>query len=267
MSELTAAVKTTAFDLKLKNNSVISAREMTATSFDRANEEAVSVSLGDIEIVRYTLIQAALKSEPKTLDPWFHGVALLNRAQETLVSSIYLARHRMCGDAFSLLRVAVETAAVAVHVTTDRVAFERYVGTSGKTYDAPKAIGVVRSLMPRLPEVWGTLSQAAIHPNVRTFGPSAEGGHRVIHIPRRDVDTTQDRLSLRGVSLVAALVLQAAELVLFEEISTQPGWLQLRGSSMRATATAGRLVEKRYRQFTSREPVAAQQAAAVPLID
>lgn len=240
-----------------KNNSVISEREMTATSFDRANEEALSVSFGDIELVRVTLFQAALKSEPKTFDSWFHGVALLNRAQGTLVSSIYLARHRVCGDAFALLRVVVETAAVAVHVTTDRVAFERYIGTSGKKYNAPKAIRVVQSLMPRLPEVWGALSQAAIHPNVCTFGPSREeGGHRVIHISGRDKDPTQDRLSLRGVSLAAALVLRAAEIVLFDEISTEPGWLQLRGGTTRATATAEGLVERRYREFTSREPVA-----------
>ncbi len=57
-------------------DSVIRKREITANSFDRANEEALSVSLGDIGLVRATLTFAALKSEPKTLDPWFHGVAL-----------------------------------------------------------------------------------------------------------------------------------------------------------------------------------------------
>jgi hypothetical protein len=127
-------------------DSVIREREVIAALFDRVNEESLSVSLGDIEFVRTTLIMAALKSKPSTLDPWFHGVALLNRARETLVSSVHLLRHHVWCDAFALLRVAVETAAVAVHVSTDSIAFERYVGISGKTYDVPKAIGAVRLL-------------------------------------------------------------------------------------------------------------------------
>ncbi len=243
------------------NDSVMREREITATSFDRANEKALAVSLGDIEFIRVTLTFAVLKSDPTTFDQWYHAIALLHRARETLVSSIYLARHRVVGDAFVLLRVAVESAAVAVHISRDRVAFERYMGPSGKKYKASHAIGEVRSLIPRLPEVWGALSQAAIHPNVHTFGPSLEegSGNRVIHLSGRNAHPFQDRLSLHGVSLAAAFVFRAAELVLFDESSTEPGWLQLPGDAMRATATAECLVERRYQEFTSWEQKAAQQ--------
>ncbi len=233
------------------NDSLIDKREIIATSFDRANKKALAVSLGDIEFIRVALTLSVLKSDPRPLDPWYNALSLINRAFETLVSSVYLARHRVPTDAFALLRVAVESAAVAVHVSTDRVAFEQYVEPSGKKYKASKAIPAVRSLIPLLPEVWGALSQTAIHPNVHTFGPSYEegGGNRKIRISFPKADPLQDRLSLHGVSLAAALVFRAAELVLFEKSSTEPGWLQLPGGSMLATATAERLVERRYQEF------------------
>ncbi|NIA08142.1 MAG: hypothetical protein GWP14_11005 [Actinobacteria bacterium] len=249
------------------NDSVMSEREIIATSFDRANEKALAVSLGDIELIRVTLTFTVVKSDPTTsdsttFDQWYHAIALLNRVRETLVSSVHLARHRVFGDTFVLLRVAVESAAVAVHVSRDRVAFERYMEPSAKKYKASHAIGAVRSLIPRLPEVWGALSQAAIHPNVHTFGPNLEegSGNPVIHISGRNADPFQDRLSLRGVSLAAALVFRATELVLFDESSTEPGWLQLPGDAMRATATAECLVERRYQEFTSWEQEPAQRA-------
>ena len=199
-------------------------REITAASFDEANEDALSATLGDIEFVKTTLTFATLKSEPPDFDPWFHAVALFNRAQETLVSSVHLARHRVPVDA------------------------------------ATQAIKPVRSLIPRLPEVWGSLSQAAIHTNVRAFGPSRDaGGNRVVHLFSRKADPLQDRQSLRCVSLAAALVFRAVELVLFDESSNKPGWLKLPGSSMHATATAEKLVERRYQEFTSGEQEAAQQ--------
>lgn len=242
-------------------------REITAASFDDETEVALSVTLSDIEFVRTTLTFATLNSEPPDFDPWFHAVALLNRARETLVSSVYLARQSVPLDAFSLLRVAVETAAVAVHITRDPVAFESYAGFSRKKYEATQAISPVRSLIPRLPDVCGSLSQAAIHTNVRAFGPNRDAdGNRVVHLFSRKADPLQDRQSLRGVSLAAALVFRAAELVLFDESSNKPGWLKLSGSSMHATATAETLLERRYQEFTSGAQESAQQtdAAAGP---
>ena len=243
------------------SNTATREREITAASFDNANEDALSATLSDIEFVKTTLTFATLKSEPSDFDPWFHAVALFNRARETLVSSVHLARHRVPVDAFALLRVALETAAVAVHITSDPVAFESYVGLSRKKYAATKAITLVRSLIPRLPEVWGSFSQAAIHTNVRVFGPSRDAdGNRVVHLFSPKADPVQDRQSLRAVSLAAALVFRAVELVLFDESSNKPGWLKLPGSSMHATATAKNLVERRYQEFTLGEQEAAQQA-------
>jgi hypothetical protein len=245
------------------SDTAVREREITAASFDDANEDALAVTLSDIAFVTTTLTLATLKSEPPDFDPWFHAVALLNRARETLVSSVHLARHRAPVDAFALLRVAVETAAVAVHITRDPVSFESYVGRSRKKYAATQAITPVRSLIPRLPEVWGSLSQAAIHANVSAFGPSRDAdGHRVVDLFSRKADPLQDRQSLRGVSLAAALVFRAAELALFDESSNKPGWLKLHGSAMHATATAEKLVERRYQDFASGEQEAAQQADA-----
>ncbi len=247
-----------------KGITVTREREITAASFDDANGDALSVTLGDIEFVKTTLTIAALKSEPAKPDPWLHAIALLNRSRETLVSSFYLARHRVPLDAFAILRVAVETAAVAVHITRDPAAFESYAGLSGKKYTATQAITPVRSLIPELPEVWGALSQAAIHTNVRAFGPSPDAdGSPVVHLFSRAADPLRDRQSLRGISLAAALVFRAAELVLFDESTYTPGWLRLPGSSMHATPTAKKLVERRYQDFTSGEHEAAQPSSRV----
>jgi hypothetical protein len=84
----------------------------------------------------------------------------------------------------------------------------------------------------------------------------------VVQLFSCEVDPLRDRQSLRGVSLVAALVFRAAELVLFDESTKPPGWLRLRGSSMHATPTAERLVERRYQEFTLGEKEAAQHGDA-----
>ena len=246
-----------------KRDTVTREREITAASFDHANGDALTVTLGDIGFVKATLAIAILKSVPPEFDPWFHAIALLNRAYETLVSSVHLARHRVPLDAFALLRVAVETSAVAVHVTRDHAAFQSYAGLSGKKYAAKQAIARVRSLIPRLPEVWGSLSQAAIHPNVRAFGPTPDAdGSPVVHLFSREADLLRDRQCLRVVSLAAALVFRAAELVLFDESTHTLGWLKLPGSSMHATPIAEKLVERRYQELALRENEAAQRGDA-----
>ena len=231
---------------------VLTYRESAQNKFDQVHGEDLAALVGDVSQVHSILLMDVLEGDPMSKDRRFHGFALLNRCLDSLVSAIQLVRQGATEDAFSLLRIVLETAAVAVHINLDPDAFSSYRGLSGRKYDSGRAIGSVREKIPRLPEFWGALSQAAVHTNVRTFGPRVNSdGSESITMGNREPDPLRDRGGLYGVSCATAFVLRAAELVLLEEYSACPGWLRLPNSNSIVTALGESLVEKRYERFAS----------------
>ncbi len=95
---------------------VFGQRQDAQASFDLDYQKDICEIVRDIGILHGMLIIAGIKAHPSDVEAWVHSLALLKSARDTLVSSFHLVRQRASRDAFALLRVALETAAVAVHV-------------------------------------------------------------------------------------------------------------------------------------------------------
>ena len=220
-------------------------------AFDEAYKVDLDTAIGDIEMPLFTLVLAAFKGEIQVAGGRYHAVALLNNALETLVSSLQLLRQAATTQGLSLLRIALEAGAVAIWITSDNEALSRYVRRD-RRFESARAISFTRKKLSQLPEFWGFLSQARIHPNVKVFGPR-EGptGSATISFMRRELDSDRDLGALRAFSVAAAMLLRAAELALLVDDPGHPGWLRLPGSDFIVTATAVSLLDSRYPAFKS----------------
>lgn len=221
------------------------------SAFDEAYKAELEAAIGDIEMPLFTLVMAGFKGEIQADGSRFHALALLNNALETLVSSLQLLRQAATADGLALLRIAVEAGAVAIWISSDQAAFSQYARRD-RRFESARAIACTREKLPQLPEFWGALSQATIHPNVRFFGPRpGPTGRATISLLRRELDPNRDRGALRAFSVAAAMLLRAAELALLVDDSEHPGWLRLPGSDFTVTATAASLLDSRYQAFRS----------------
>ncbi len=220
------------------------------SDFDATHQAAIEVVVADIQRSYSTLVMVTMNDANLFPGARYDSLSLLNEALRFLVSSLHLVRQGACVDALALLRVAVEAACVSVHVVLEANAYADYVGNSGKSYDSSRAISFAKSHIHRVGELWGALSQAAIHPNRRAFGLRIEpGGTASIGIGRQKPGPRQDVVTLTLISIAAAMVLQAVESALFEPDPGNRTVLQLVGTNMKMLATADRLLRKRFRNL------------------
>ena len=225
--------------------------QILQSAFDEAYKAELDVAIGDIEMPLFTLIQAAFKGEIQIGGGRHHAVALLNNALETLISSLQLLRQAATTQGLALLRISLEADAVAIWITSDNEALSQYARRDGN-FKSVRAISFTRKKLPQLPEFWGALSQATIHPNVTVFGPlEGPNGSATISFMRRELDPNRDRGALRALSVGAAMLLRAAELALLVDDPGHPGWLRLPGSDIIVTGTAASLLDIRYQAFKS----------------
>jgi len=135
------------------------------SAFDQSYEAELAAAIGNMDQPLFTLVMAGFQGEIGTGGARFHALALLKGAVETLASSLELIRQAATVDGLALLRIAIEAAAVAVWIAADDEAFAKYSQRDRK-FESTRAITCVREKLPELPEFWGALSQATIHPNV-----------------------------------------------------------------------------------------------------
>jgi len=217
-------------------------------------------SPSDIAYLRQTIAMASMVSAHEEPVEWAHRLALFNRAWSILVSSLHLVESRVPKDAFTLLRTALEAAAVGLQVSGDSQAYSRYV--TGKL-DAPKSIGPAAKVIQHFGRVNGILSQVAVHPNAAAFGPlvSCDGMHSV-QLFCDELDPGDDKVALTLVSLVSLLVFRAAELALFEPGHKRDGFLQTFGGTHIVNQLAQGLVNKKYDQLRELLRIAAESSDA-----
>jgi hypothetical protein len=225
--------------------------------FDARYKMEVDGVVADIERSFSTLVMTVIKDEELFPGPRYDSFALLNEAVTFLVSSLHLTRQGTRVGALALLRVAVEAACVAIHLALEADAYARYIGTSGKAYDSARAISFAKQHIHRVGEFWGTLSQAAIHPNRLAFGPRVEGtGTLGIRVGRQRSDANTEKLTLTLLSIASVVVLRASEVALFKPYPEDRMWLVLVGSKMKMLALADDLLQKRFRALDALSPKA-----------
>ncbi len=218
--------------------------------FDKAYEAELGEVSRSLNQPLFTLMMAGFEGDVGEDSARFHALALLNTAVETVVSGLELIRQAATANGLALLRIAIESAAVAMWIAADSKAFSEY-SRSGRKFASTRAIPFVRENLPELPEFWGELSKTTVHPNVIVFGPrrdSAADGQTITFL-RRELDLTRDRRALRASSVAAAMLLRVAELTFLVDDPERPGWLRLPDSRFTVTATAARLLDRRYCEF------------------
>lgn len=218
--------------------------------FDKAYEAELADVIGSLNQPLFTLLMAGLQSKLGEDSARFHALAVLKAGVEAVVSGLELIRQAATTNGLALLRIAVESASVAMWIAADSKAFSEYLRPQRK-FSSTKAIGFTRDKLPELGEFYGVLSQTTVHPNVIGFGPRADsaGDGQTITLLRRELDPIRDRMALRASSVAAAMLLRAAELIFLVDDPEHPGWLRLPGSGFTVTASAAGLLDRRYREF------------------
>lgn len=232
---------------KLFQELVFGEHAKAETEFDIKHKLAVDRVVADIERIFNTLVMVTVHDTKLFLGPRYDSFSLLNEALSFLVSSLHLVRQGMRVESLALLRVAVEAASVAIHVVLEAKAHARYVENAGKHYSSPRAVSFAKHHIHRISEFWGALSQAAIHPNRRAFGPRMEDeGVSVVRVGRQRADPKQEEVTLALVSTASLMVLRAAEIVLFKPDAQKPMLVVLEGTSMKMLALADGLLRERF---------------------
>ena len=226
------------------------------TTLAGSHDEAISLKFGitgsHLDKILVTLLKVFEHHSKIGPRPLSFGMALLNRARQALVSSMALARGGAIDDALVLIRVALETSAVAVHVVKQPDALDQFHSPPARNYETSAAIRFSKPFVPFLPLVWGRLSNNAVHTNAARFGPEVRSPtqYSIQMVPIRP---TEEKLlgTLATIELAGALVLQCTESCFLEPDPEQDGWLRIPGSRAMVTRSQPHRVEKLYKEYMS----------------
>jgi hypothetical protein len=232
---------------------ILGRREKVAPEFDGMHRELLDRTIDDIDRPFQFIGRCALLGAKLHLDPRFEALSLLNASLELVISGLHASRQRAHHSALALLRVAVESACVAVHIALEPGAHGQYLG--GRSYKSPRAVTFAKARLHRVGELWGGLSRAATHPNPVTFGPVAdEQGRFSVTMGTTTATPERDRVSLLIVSLAALSAFRAAELVFLEREPSVAPFLRVAGTRFACNEIAEKLLKDRYQELDAARP-------------
>ncbi len=230
-------------------------REATIMDFDDRNKAQLETTLAELGKILTITIIAVVKGIDLATGARFDAFALSKSALDVLVSALQMARQRAAVETLSLLRVALESGSTALHISQNVNAYEQYKG--GK-YKSTAAISFAKNDIPILGEIWGALSNSAVHITQLGYGPRLERDEHGNLNPTISVECSirshqpfQDQLLLSFVSLVATIVLKITELTLFQQSHLHESWLKLPGTQMEYFHNTDALISKYYADVTS----------------
>jgi hypothetical protein len=230
-------------------------REATIRDFDDGNKAQLETTLAELGKILMIKIIAVAKGCDLATGARFDAFALSKSALDVLVSALQMARQRAAVETFSLLRVALESGSTALHISRNVHAYEQY--TMGK-YKSTDAISFAKSAVPILGEIWGALSNSAVHITQLGYGPRLNRDEHGNLTPTVSIECNirshqpfQDQLLLSFVSLVATIVLKITELTLFQQSHSREAWLKLPGTQMEYFHNTDALISKYYADVTS----------------
>jgi hypothetical protein len=230
-------------------------RDQTTKAFDEANRDHLTDAIGAIgQILSMHVILAAKGAH--ILGLRLDAFALSRTALETLVSALHLARQRASIEVACLLRSALESGCTALHISKDATAYESFLR---HTYHSTKSINAAKKEISVIGELWGALSQGAVHVTRRGHGPELECDERDgklvanvnFHFGVRAPKHIQDEMALALISLTAEIIARTQELSLLDEDPAHPGWRRVPGTSMIYRSGTDAAITKRHRHLLS----------------
>jgi hypothetical protein len=233
---------------------VFQARTSAAEAFDSAHGNALDDTVAEIGKV-YNLLLIWVLNSTEGLSARFDAVALVNRAFDILVSSLHMIRQRAPLESLILLRACIETTAASLHIYFDEETRAKYFEKRAAKYGSTRSIAFANQYCPRIAELWGALSEAAVHVNEQMHGPDLklEQGKvvRVVHVGSRRENVYGEVKWLLLIKLVANHVLRALELVLLEHDATGGRWKAVAGSNMRYYCATEDTIDRLFAEFTT----------------
>ena len=139
-------------------------REKTIVSFDHDYNEKIIDIIANLNTMLYNFVYFFFKAPNQVFYDEKDSTFLLLRSIDYLFSAISLMRQRACFETLTILRLAIETSSTAFHVCKDKEKLKEF--KAGK-YNSTKSIKFAKKYIPRLGEIWGALSQSAVHINPR----------------------------------------------------------------------------------------------------
>lgn len=215
--------------------------------FDARNRDLVGVVEKDLAnvylILFWTVIYGGTLGPGRSME----ALALFNRASETIVSAFHLVRQRATHEGIALLRIAIEAASSAVHITEDPNAWAEFNTLRLGRYKATHAVRYAKKHVCQVHEFYTRLSQVYLHANRFAFGSlPGNGNGPQLTIGNREADHEEDIVALITVSVAAGMVLKMMETVLLAPDPADPDILVVPGSSRTVRPTADRVIADRY---------------------
>jgi len=139
-------------------------REKTIVSFDHDYNEKISDIIANLNTIIYNFTYFLFKAPNQAFSDEKDSTFLLLRSIDYLFSAISLMRQRAFFETLTILRLAIEASSTAFHIYKDKEKLKEF--KAGK-YKSTKSINFSRKYIPRLGEIWGALSQSAVHVNPR----------------------------------------------------------------------------------------------------
>ena len=194
-------------------------REKTIASFDHDYNEKINDIIANLNTMIFNFTYFFLKAPNKVFFDEMDSTFLLFRSVDYLFSAISLMRQRACFETLTILRLVIETSSTAFHISKDKEKPKEF--KAGK-YKSPKSIKFSKKYIPRLGEIWGALSQLAVHINpihgIYTYIKDkhlVEGGS--VCIGEKEKDEKQDYMLIILTKLSYNIIYRFFELIFYQD--------------------------------------------------
>lgn len=194
-------------------------REKTIASFDHDYNEKINDIIANLNAMIFNFTYFFLKAPNKVFSDEMDSTFLLFRSVDYLFSAISLMRQRACFETLTILRLVIETSSTAFHISKDKEKLKEF--KAGK-YKSPKSIKFSIKYIPRLGEIWGALSQLAVHINpihgIYTYIKDkhlVEGGS--VCIGEKEKDEKQDYMLIILTKLSYNIIYRFFELIFYQD--------------------------------------------------
>jgi len=139
-------------------------REKTIASFDQDYNGKINDIIANLNTIILNFLYFFFKAPNQVFSDKKDSAFLLFRSIDYLFSAISLMKQRAFFETLTILRLAIETSSTAFHIYKDKEKLKEF--KAGK-YKSTKSINFSKKYIPRLGEIWGALSQSAVHINPR----------------------------------------------------------------------------------------------------
>ena len=196
--------------------------ENTKKDFDSKNKELLMKVESEIITAHASKLIGFLKGANFITENKIYFLSLLLKAEDMVINSFHLARQRAFIETFSILRIAIEAIATAIHISKDEKALNNYLNSN---YKSTSSISYSKRYIPIIGEMWGAFSKAVVHINSKIYGPDIKIDKNKLYESitinyeaHLSNDNRLDNLVLIAIQLIAVMVQRAFEIIFFKEV-------------------------------------------------